>query len=204
MTYQELLDHLRKHYQSLLPTFDKQEEQFQCLRTYRQGRLHGVFTRDYWRRKDLFKKGEIVFGYAFKSYQLNVDDESDFPIWVLLSPHQSYAEDPSRYEEILEKINAFLEKKPHGKKEKRLYSLLSGELSEPKYVELPSEWSHDILVYLCSTYVRPIHIYDFRLGILPFLMLPSETKEIMILPVKYWTEEYLQFYTSRKGEKEHD
>ncbi len=204
MTYQQWIDALRKHYQSLLPTFDKEEEKFQCLRNDRRGRLHGVFTRDYWRRKDLFKRGEIVFGYAFKSYRTRFDDEADFPIWVFISPNQSYSNDPTRYETILSFMHDFLTKKPQGKKEKQLYSLLIGELSEPKYIELPHTWTNGELVFLCSTYVRPQHIYDFHLGVLPFLMLPSYTKEIMILPVKYWPEEYIKFYASLNQGEEHD
>ncbi len=195
MNEKELLDELRENYQGLRFSFNQEEVKFQCLRNYRQGKLHGLFTRAYWKRKELFQKGQIAYGYVFKEYRPQIDDlYSDYPIWVLLSPNHEFETSPDKYLIIVDRLNQFLKQKAHSRKDKQLQRILEGELSEVYYYILPSYLTEGALVYLCTTYVRHTHTPLFHLGLNPILYAPTISKEIMILPNKYWTKAWNNYY----------
>lgn len=202
MNLKELLEELREKYKSYIPLFTKEDEDYQCLKTYRKGRLHGIFTRDYYKRKRLFKEGIITLGYIFKSYQSSFNSEEDFPVWLLWAPKSKFIDNPNLYLEIVNKINEFIDSKPKNRKERHLYNILVGELSEPKYIELPLELTNNELVYLSSTYVRQTHTSSFTLGLTPLILSLTLTKEIMILPDAYLTLNWKKYKEKKENEND--
>lgn len=190
MDWLDILNDIKENYSKLIPLFTKEDENYQCLKTYRRGRLHGIFTFDYYKRKRLFKEGIISYSYIFKSYQTTLDEKEDFSVWFLHSPKKKYEENPELFVEIVNKINEFILSKPKNRKEKKLLSILLGELSEPKYLELPKDITNGDLVYLSSTYIRNSHTKDFKLGVNLIILAPSFTKEIFVLPDAYMSTKY--------------
>ncbi len=198
MTPKEILLEIRESYISSVPLFNKDDENYQCLKDYRFGRLHGIFTPDYHKRKRLFKEGIITYAYVFKSYQNKMDEDQDYPIWLIISPSTKYIDNPHLYEEVVCQLNQFMTDRPKKNKEKKLLNILLGELSEPKYIELPKELTNGDLVYLSSGYVRHTHTQDFRMGLNVVLYGLSFTKEIMLLPDRYLSLTWKN-YKNQKG-----
>jgi len=199
MDKKEMIDSIRENFKKLLP-FNEEEMKYITLRNDKKGKLRALFTKDYWKRNVLVSEGRIAYGYAFKSYQFNMKDPTNaFPIWVLISPSSFFDEHPEEYAIIASALWELQTKEVKTKKEKELKRILLGELSEPKYVELPKELTHNHFVYLCSCYVYESHISSFHLGFLPIVYAPEKSKEILLLPMKYWNETFLSFYKEMKN-----
>lgn len=199
MDTKEMIGALREDFKKHLPMSDE-EMKYITLRNDKKGKLRALFTKDYWKRSTLVLEGRIAYGYAFKSYQFDMKDPTNaFPIWVLLSPSSYFDEHPEEYAKIATSLWEFQTKKVKTRKEKELKRILLGELSEPKYAELPKELTNNHFVYLCSCYVYESHISSFHLGFLPVLYAQEKSKEILLLPMKYWNEEFLSFYKEMKN-----
>lgn len=199
MNVKEMLEAMREEFQKRFP-ITEDEMKFITLRNDKKGKLRALFTKDYWKRNVLVSEGRMAYGYAFKSYQFNMKDPTNaFPIWILISPSSYFDEHPEEYAKIAENLWEFQTKKSKQRKEKELQRILLGELSEPQYFELPKELTNQQFVYLCSCYVYESHISSFHLGFLPILYAPTKSKEILLLPMKYWNEEFLSFYKEMKN-----
>ncbi len=197
MDYQEVINNVRSNYQDLKLFFDKDELYYLTLRDDKKRRFIGLFIRSYWKRKDLFLKGTIFYSYVFKEYQLpNNDALTDSAIWMIISPNKIFDQHPEKYLEIIESLNNFMEKKKVSLKEKKLQRLLKENLSEPTYYVLPFDITQGYLVYLCSTYVINSHNPHFHLGLNLVISAPHISKEIALLPNKYWTTEWKNIYIS--------
>ncbi len=190
------LQGLNEHYFEATLTFDKDTWKFLSGKDTPRGRMLGFLTPEYYKREKLWQTGTIVWGYAFKSYMDNAmtSGERVFPSWVLFSPTTPFQEDPTLYYPILEKLTAFLAKKPKKKAERALKIALEGELSEPQYMEIPTEFTDGKLVFLSMVYVRPTHLPGFHLGVLPLMINKTVTSEVMYVPDRFWTEEFKAHY----------
>lgn len=197
MDFQEEIKKIRINYQEAKLFFTKDEIDYLTFRHDKKRRLIGIFTKSYWKRKELFLNGNIFYCYVFKEYQLPHNDSlTDSAIWMLLSPHQMYDQNPGKYLEIVEALNDLLKKKKVSSKERKLQHLIKENLSEPSYYILPFDLTDGHLVYLCSAYVKKPHTPFFHLGINLVLSAPHISKEVALLPSKYWTESWKEYYNS--------
>lgn len=195
MDFQEEINKIRIHYQESKLLFNKDEIDYLTLRHDKKRRLIGIFTKSYWKRKELFLNGNIFYSYIFKEYQLPHNDSlTDSAIWMLLSPHQMFDQNPNKYLEIVDMLNNLLKKKKVSLKERKLQHVLKDNLSEPAYYILPFELTEGHLVYLCSAYVKKPHTPSFHLGINLVISSPLISKEVALLPNKYWTESWTKYY----------
>lgn len=197
MNYQEEIEKIRINYQEARLLFTKDEIDYLTLRHDKKRKLIGIFTKSYWKRKELFLHGTIFYSYVFKEYQLPQNDSlTDSAIWMLFSPHQIYNQNPEKYLEIVALLNILVEKKKVSSKERKLQHLLKENLSEPTYYVLPFDLTNGHLVYLCSTYVKKPHNPFFHLGLNFVIAAPHISKEVVLLPEKYWTKEWKNIYLS--------
>ena len=200
MKAQEMIVKMREDYAAHLPFMNQEEKRFLTLKEDKKGRLRGFFTREYWRRNRLVIEGNIAYAYIFKSYQFDLEHlEDGFLTWLLFSPSSFYDEHPEAYKDIAIHLLALENRKPTSKKEKEMKRYIEEELSEPHYVEVPKEWTDGHLVYLCSAYIYQMHIPIFHLGFIPVFHARQITKEILLLPYKYWSEDWKKFYEGGKN-----
>ena len=165
------------------------------------GRMLGLFTISYWKREKLIKESNVVIGYAFKTFQFEGElRDMTYPSWVLFSPDKSVIEEPGFYEKVTTNLGKFIEESPRDKVGKKLKRLLSDNLAEVAYFELPRELTDGKLVYLSVNHVRRNNMPDFKLGHSLLLMAPTISKEVIYLPPKYWTKEWAELY--KNGFKE--
>ena len=165
------------------------------------GKLIGVFTPSYWKREKLIEMGEVVIGYAFRSFRFE-GESSDvvFPSWVLFSPETKANKNPMILEETSFKLAALSESETLSKEDKKLKAILHNNLGAYRYVKIDEKYTNGSLVYLSIVDVRRDLFPDFKLGYSPLLIGPSISKEVLYLPPGYWTEEWLA--ANKKGFKE--
>lgn len=197
MDYQKVLQEIRRNFEQKKLFFTDEDHKFNTSRNYWQGMIHGVFTRAYHKRKDLFIRGHIIYGMSIKSYLTGDAPNHDYSTWVIFSPQIAFEENPLKYYEIADKLNAFLDRKPNNATEQRLKMILEGELSEPQYFELPSDLTNGSLVFLSGCFVRTRHSPSFRLGINLIIIEKTVSKEIVYLPERYFSEDYKKYYQEK-------
>ncbi len=190
------LEELNDHFRTASLSFEANDWKYLAGKDTPRGRMLGFLTPEYYQREKLWHTGVIVWAYAFRSYMDNAATAGDraFPSWVLFSPTSPFQNDPTLYYPILKKLNAFLNRKPKNKVERTLKIVLEGELSEPQYLEVPTEFTDGKLVYLSMVYVRPTHLPAFHLGVLPLMINKNVTHEVMYVPDRYWTETFRTLY----------
>ena len=153
-------------------------------------RMKGFLTAAYWKREKLIASSEIVLGLVFKEWHGSPSETGNyFRDWVLFSPSVEINEKP---ETLLKVADALLKKENERPKDKsvlRFHDALFKPLADASYLQVPSGYAEGKLLYL-SILERPFDLNDgFRLGIHPFLMNPSVSKEILFLPSEFWPEE---------------
>ncbi|HML99993.1 MAG TPA: hypothetical protein PKC96_01465 [Bacilli bacterium] len=205
MNWEELLSSLRADYHEKQIRLTPDEVKFIANKDSRQGKLIGVFTRDYYQREKLIREGEIVYCYTYKTYIPEGKASRPYPSWCLFSPSKKFESEPLLLEKVAARLLEFADdESQRGIKNHRLQTMIKGELSEPAYVTLPLELTDNQLVYLQYVSVKEQHIYDFSLGINLLLIHPAASKEAIYLPRRYWTEEYRAFYHHEESNKQHE
>lgn len=191
----QLLKDINTKFDEKRITFSKDDRDFNSGRDNRFGRLQGVFTRDYWKRDELFRVGEIFYAYTFKAYVNEMSFERPYPTWILFSPHHLIQENPNFYRDISSKIREIITKKGKlNRKEKIIKSVFESNYEEPHYLEIPDPYNLGYLCYISICYVKPNHFSDFHPGINLVVAAKTVSKEIVYLPELYWNEEYKNMY----------
>lgn len=202
MDDEELLRKINTNFSEKRLSLNKQDLLFLSGKQNYFGKIHGVFTRDYWKRETLIKAGEIYYAYTFKTYIGDFNIERAYPSWILFSPQNEIQKNPKIYRQIAVKMQEVLKnlKKLKGN-EKTLKNILKSDLEEPHYFEIPAPYNLGYLCYLSICYVRPHHFFNFKMGINLVIARQTISKEIIYLPELYWIEEYKAKYADRTVEE---
>ena len=190
----EFIDEINGKYRAICTSFSKDEMAYNLDRlTFRQ-KLIGFMTPEYYRRKQLFIKGEIIYGFIYRTYQTN--NESDpIQLWVITSPIREFADNPQLLADISEKLAEIdLTKRSIDKKVSQFINRIYEPFADVRYLEIPGEFTNGRLAFLSTTFYLPNHLHQFKLGINLFLSNPKVTKEILMLPDRYWPDQYLENY----------
>ena len=190
----KILTDLIANYDQKRLLFKKEDVSFIADKDTFRGKMLGFLTTEYYRRGKLIKEGNVVYGYVYRTWTNEVTYTRPYPTWVLFSPAKEFIDNPQLYAAISASLQA-IELPKHPNPELRmLHTMLNAELSEPKYVLIPEPYAQGHLVYLSMVYLRPRHNNNLRLGINPFIIAPSISKEILYLPTAYWTDDFKKTY----------
>ncbi len=200
----ELLKSLNEDFANKRIDFTPLDREFNAGKNYRLGKLHGLFSRGYRKRDELFSFGEIIYALTFKSFINEFSQDKNFPSWVIFSPSKDLQNNPRFYYDIATKLEEVTLKKKPNKIEKRLQQILLSNVEEPNYLEIPEPYNLGYLAYISICYVRPPHIANFKPGINLILMARKTTDEVMYLPDRYWSEEYKDEYFNKNKVIEED
>lgn len=194
MDYLRIITAIRQDYDARKASFTKNELRYLTGRTSLRGRLLGFMTRAYYQRPRLFKKGQILYALTFRRWSRDLKGDPLESTWVLFSPMSEFDAEPERLYQVKNALDDFLMKKTKKAKYHALMVALKGELSEPAYLEIPSEFTDGRLVYLSYICLRREQIPDLRLGLNLIVADRSVSKEVLYLPAPYWTKEYTEHY----------
>jgi len=188
------LEALSAHFDEKRLSLSKEDIRFLSGKDSFKGKMLGFLTSDYYRREKLIREGELIYGYVYRAWTNEITYTRPYPTWVLFSPAGEFKDDPNLYLEVLSELQKIEAPKRGASGLKHLLTMLNAELSEPKYVVIPEPYAKGHLVYLSMVYLRPWHIANLRLGVNPFIIAPSASKEILYLPFIYWSDEFKKEY----------
>ena len=191
---EKFLNEINEKYSLLVPFFSKEDMQDNLdRRTFREKML-GFLTPEYFKRVKLFENGPIVYGYIYRSFH-SANETDIVQVWVLTSPEHYFLEDPLRLGDVSAKLSEIvIGKKVDDKKVSLFISRILEPYAELKYVEIPATFTDGHLAFMSTVVFHPNHVTSFRHGLNLFLSNPRISKEMLLLPEKYWPEEYLIEY----------
>lgn len=194
MDYKLLLQDISEHYFSFLPSIINEDKTFILNHTSLRMKIKDLGSKTK-KKHRLFIEGVIIWGRLIKTYDQNPLSNREKIGYILHSPEVIFEEEPDLYEKILERINEAIEepKKPF----KRLSDILMYPEEEPKYFEVPKELTFGKLVYITITFLSYEHFPNMKFNsLVPIIIAPSITKEIAIIPQKYWSNTYIDYLKS--------
>lgn len=194
MFERKILTNLTAYYAEKRLSFKKNDIAFIAGKDTFKGKMLGFLTADYYRRSKLIMEGNIIYGYVYRTWTNEVTYTRPYPTWVLFSPAKEFIDNPQLYATISTNLQAIELPKHPTAELRKLHTMLNAELSEPKYVMIPEPYAQGHLVYLSMVYLRTSHNNNLRLGINPFIIAPTISKEILYVPTMYWTEEFKKTY----------
>lgn len=202
MDYGKALDSINEYWYKRRELLGKEEVRHIADKDNREGKLLGVFTKNYFNRSKLIKASEVIYGCVFKTYQASrLDAEKRYPVWVVFSPSKKVGANPKLLEKVAMKLSGLDEKSISSKEERTLCDLVKKDWSEVSYFEVPSQYTDGELVYLSIIYWRKNTMPVFHLGLNLFLANQGVSKEIIFLPPEYWTREWNEeYWGEKKGE----
>lgn len=191
MDYQFLLNEQRSAFKELSKNFLKEDFNFLTNKQgFNQKRI-GVFTRNYYKRKKLVQLGTLTYGYVLRIRD-NGSQTNPISTWVLFSPSNEYEKNPAKYEKTLQNIDKILNSPNINKKYKRLKIMLTESLAEPVYFPVPDELSDGDVVYISHVYYWRTKNPNMRPGLMPIFISQNISKEILYLPERYWTDNFIK------------
>ncbi len=199
MDYQSLLEATNTSWFLKRNSLTKEDKAFLSNRDTFRHRLLGILSSDYVKRKDLIAHGDIVYAYVFKEWTNEARKEIfDYPTWLYFSPSKSLNDNPLRLKGISAKTSQPSTSDPLTKEDKKFNKLLTENLSDCSYFEVPGSYTGGQLVYLSIVYARLNQIPDFHLGLNLIIANASISKEVIFLPERYWTEDYKKAYRNNE------
>ena len=190
----EFLDSINANYKLRVADFSAEDIVYNLDRISFREKLIGFMTPEYHKRKKLFSEGQIVYGYLCRSQQsANASDQ--IYVWVITSPEHHYAENPSNFAQIAVKMAEIdISKKMSDKKVLHFMNRILEPFADVKYLEIPGIFCDGHLAFISSVVYRPNHIHAFRHGLNLAISSPRISKELILLPEKYWPAEYYDFH----------
>lgn len=188
MNYQQELEQLNNYLRDTRPTWNKNDYQALSGKATTRGRLLGSLSRGYYQKERLWKSGHITYGYLYKTYT-DMDFSRPYLAWLLLSPQLEFEQSPGLYEKVYALLEAFMKDPAAIQVNRKLMHALTNPANEAKYFLIPTEYSLGKLVYVTTTYIYPDMHPDVKLGITPLIVAPEFTKEVMLLPSLYFSNE---------------
>ena len=163
-------------------------------------RLKGFLTAVYWKREKLIRSSDVVLGLVFKEWHGSPAETGNyFRDWILFSPSAEISENPQILLKVADTLLKGEGERPKDKVLLRFHDALFKPLADAAYLQVPSGKTDGKLIYL-SVVERPYDINDgFRLGVYPFLVNPSVSKEIVLLPPAFWPEEERKAFSEGKN-----
>lgn len=199
MDYLKEISLNRDFYKEKQKSLSKEEIAFISSRDTLRGKLLGFLTKDYWKKKELILKGDLLYGYAFKSFEPEPNSsERRFPVWVLFSPSREFNEQPLLLKEVAETIINTLEKDVKSKEEKRFLHLVHEPYGDASYLGVPSIFTNGKLIYMSIVYFHQNTLSDFHLGLNFLIAEASISKEVILLPGRYFDLSVYKDYIERK------
>lgn len=199
MDYKAVLGNLNAYWNDRKARLSKEEIKHLSDKDSRQGKLVGVFTRNYWKRGKLIQSSEIAYGYVFKQYQTGIKEDIRHPIWVLFSVEGAVNDDPKILERCALKILA-LEPKACGKTHRKIAFAVKDDMAQVSYMKVPQDLSEGHLIYLSIIYYCESTMPKFHIGLNLVCLNPAVSKEILLLPSQYWTREWDNLYWKKEEE----
>lgn len=198
MTFEALLNELRNNYEVKKMTFDDLAWKYNLGLDYKYGRINDFFRLKAKKRKDLFFKGDIYFGKVIGYFDNHLEDEHDAIGLVLYSFEEYFNFHTEELNDIYQKLTDEVINKKAQKKYRKLGLVLSDLTLETQRFLVPFELANNHTVYLSTFIIRKHHIdqIPFKKSIMPFILSPLDSKEIILLPNRYWTENFLSYYNS--------
>jgi|GEM_PF-3961689 len=196
----KFLDVLNANYRSTSLSFTKEQKRFNSGKNSLRGRLIGFMTPEYYKRDRLFEKGEIIYGYLYRSLQTSIETDQVLT-WIITSPETYYKESPNELSKIATSLAEIdLATRTNDKKLKQFYALLQEKYASISYLEIPSQFTDGHLAFLTVVPFRTTHLSSFRHGINLMLADSSISKEMFFLPECYWPLEYKEYYYDETNE----
>lgn len=118
MNEYEVLQGVRELWSEESLRLDKTERKFVEGKYSSKTKMLGMFTSAYRKRKRLVDQGQVIYGFVFKMYCRSDSDAEYYPVWVLLSPHRRYQENPKAYEELIPALEKRYAEKKKFRREK--------------------------------------------------------------------------------------
>lgn len=188
MDYQLRLERLNEALLALRPTWTKKDYEYLAGKGTTRGRLLGFMTRGYYQRNKLWETGIITYGYCYRTYTDN-DLSRPYLAWLLFSPSSVFEQEPERYERILERLTPIIEEQHEKGPHRQLMQALTSPLTEAKYFQIPDTYTEGKLVYVSTVYVFPDMHDSITIGVIPIIIAPNVTQEIMLVPEAFLTSQ---------------
>lgn len=191
---QSVID-IDKAWQIKRGTLDKSDLAYIANKNSIKGKLLGFMTSAYYKRTKLIENSTVVPAYVFQDWSNDVEGRSAlFPTWLLFSPSKLVNQTPSLLKKVAENLQQLKLETPKEKDLIKLRNLINEPLSDCAYVEIPSIYSENQLVYLSIVYVNLNLNPSFHLGFNLILMNSSASSEVLYFPEKYWPNSFLENY----------
>lgn len=162
-----------------------------------QEKMAAIFSPDKYKRDRLVKTGNIVWARLLEAKMNNLNRNSRFIARMIFSPESCFITDPSLYEEIVDRINCFIEEvssRSNSFKERRLLCALTDDGEEPRYFQLPEEISGKHIIYLNTHILNPDKTFNpiNLIKYIPIFMNKNLSKEVIVVPQSLYSEEYIK------------
>lgn len=151
----------------------------------------------------LFEKGMIYYGCIVQANEILFDDEPkcDCPANIIYTRDPIVNEDPEILQKLAKKLFMYkempIEVVPEELKE--IVQCIKGERSRKSYeIHMQYNEQHDITIHFMVIMIFRKYLPGNKLMsmLLPIIAYPEECKSIMVVPKKYWTEAFGDYYWS--------
>ncbi|MGM9813465.1 MAG: hypothetical protein ACI32C_00935 [Candidatus Enteromonas sp.] len=203
MNWQKLLEETREQWAKESLLLNKDERRYIEGKYSTKTKMLGCFSPSYHKRGKLVLSSQVYYGLVFKSYRRPDSDSEYYPIWVLWSPNRKFQEDPTLYDELLPLLETRYGQKKKWRREK-VELALHEKYADASMLLIDPGLTKGIPVYLSILYFHKDHVFDFRLGINLFLANQDVSKELLVLPERFWSEAYAEAYARYFKETEED
>ena len=195
MDLSQSVNDIDKAWQDKRGALDKSDIAYIANKNSVKGKLLGFMTSAYYKRTKLIENSTIVPAYVFQDWSNDAEGRSTlFPTWLLFSPSKLVNQTPSLLKKAAENLQQLKLAAPKDKNLIKLRNLINEPLSDCAYIEIPSTFSENQLVYLSIVYVNLNLSPSFHLGYNLILMNSSVSSEVLYFPEKYWPGAFLESY----------
>lgn len=148
------------------------------------------FERQYWSQRRLLLRGRVVWGAFIQANTgLFQTGKGDLPASILYSADPGVEAEPGRLLEVALRLYA-LRGKFTVRSLRRISDHLEDGLAADTKLAVPMEAADGLEVFYSFVMVVRAHLFRGRIHslLLPVLILPEETRAVMILPSAFWPE----------------
>jgi hypothetical protein len=146
----------------------------------------------------LYESGQIVYASLVQANSNLFEDSSsgDYPADVVFSNDDFYKSNPLELENISKELFRHKGKDNVPAELKEISDSITGEIERTFDVPIPLNITENREVYLTTIMVHRNHLPQRKLTsrILPIICETNELNVSVILPKRYWTEEFLEYY----------
>ena len=190
----EFLEETNRKYRVFAGNFSKEDTQYNLDRLSFREKLIGFMTPEYYKREKLFLRGNVVYGFIYRTFQSS-NENGQVQLWVITSPEHIFTENPMLLADVSEKLSSIIiNKKYEDRGVQAFVRRIHEPYAEVKYLEIPGVFTDNHLAFLSSVMYKTNHVASFRHGINLFISAPNISKELLLLPERYWSDQYTEWY----------